>query len=115
MGDVTDYMRIAAELVRDAPSVENTACLMREASRLLRQMGDRAEAGRVMSVDPDRYVGVVEMLARADAQVAAGKQLADACRAIVIRCEEGDRRTNWLPTIRDLAAAALAEWDKLAK
>ena len=66
MGDVNDYMRIAAELVRNAPS-------------------------------PDRYVGVVEMLARADAQVAAGKLL--AANAYLKRTIYGRRTRELLPTL----------------
>lgn len=31
-----------------------------------------------------------------------------ALEAIIIRCEEGDKRTNWLPTIASISSVAIA-------
>jgi hypothetical protein len=36
------------------------------------------------------------------------EQLEAALRAIIIRCEEGDKKSDWLPTISNIARAALA-------
>jgi hypothetical protein len=35
------------------------------------------------------------------------RRLRQALEAIIVRCEEGDQRTNWLPTIADIARRAL--------
>jgi hypothetical protein len=37
------------------------------------------------------------------------EQLEAALRAIIIRCEEGDKKSDWLPTISNIARAALAQ------
>jgi len=45
---------------------------------------------------------------RAEAAEARVLQFEESLREIVIRCEEGDQQTNWLPTIANIARAALA-------
>lgn len=37
----------------------------------------------------------------------AARVLREALEAIIIRCEEGDKRTDWLPTIASIARHAL--------
>jgi uncharacterized coiled-coil protein SlyX len=39
------------------------------------------------------------------------EQLEAALRAIIIRCEEGDKKSDWLPTISNIARAALDQTD----
>jgi hypothetical protein len=35
------------------------------------------------------------------------EQLEAALRAVIVRCEEGDKKSDWLPTIANIARAAL--------
>ena len=37
------------------------------------------------------------------------EQLEAALRAIIIRCEEGDKKSDWLPTISNIARAAISQ------
>ena len=37
--------------------------------------------------------------------------LAEALKVILVRCEEGDKRTNWLPTITSISRHALALYE----
>ena len=39
----------------------------------------------------------------------ARRDLRDALKAIIIRCDEGDPNSNWLPTISDIAKRALKD------
>ena len=58
----------------------------------------------------DGYTIIDEAVAdilRESEQVA--RQLAEALESIIVRCEEGDRRIDWLPTIASIARDALYE------
>jgi hypothetical protein len=97
-----DYMNTAAKLVRSAPSnvgdplpswtqLEKLGDLMRDAGLMLRQMGERAEAG---------------------------KQLAEACMAVdaALACMARENpESGYYARARDELRAALAAWDKLTE
>ena len=55
-----------------------------------------------------RYRNSEEELANA-ALIAASPALLEALKAIKVRCAEGDKRTDWLPTIERLADDAIAK------
>ena len=44
-----------------------------------------------------------------DQQLTLTAQLRSALGTIVLRCDEGDSNTDWLPVIRNIAAGALAD------
>jgi hypothetical protein len=49
----------------------------------------------------------IELMFRLEAALKRIEQLEAALQAIIIRCEEGDKNFNWLPTISNIARAAL--------
>lgn len=83
--------------------------------RLCRQCGGTDKDPRdvimtTMEISPE---DVMESFEEVFAElIAEKKQLRDALEAIMVRCAEGCKKTNWLPIINNIAKEALKGDDK---